>query len=64
MTGRAIKLLDSTHNDAYEAAWAALSEDTQAWWADLLARGPDELDEGEEPASLKRIGVHVGVRSQ
>jgi hypothetical protein len=52
MTRRAIKLLDSKRNDAYEAALAALREDTQAWWADLLARDPDELDEGEEPVAM------------
>jgi hypothetical protein len=61
VTRRAIKLLDSKRNDAYQAALAALREDTQAWWADLLARGPDELDEGEEPAAgqTKRGGNPV-----
>ena len=54
MTRRAIKLLDSKRNDAYQAALAALREDTQAWWA-------DELDEGEEPAAgqTKRGGNPV-----
>jgi hypothetical protein len=28
-----------------------LREDTQAWWADTLGRDPDELGEGEEPAT-------------
>src|SRR5258707_15855224 len=35
----------------YEAALAALREDKQAWWADTLACDPDELGEGEEPAT-------------
>ena len=42
MTRRALELLGSKRNDAYEAALAALREDTQAWWADMLARDPDE----------------------
>jgi hypothetical protein len=50
-TRRALDLLGSERNDAYEAALAALREDTQAWWADTLARDPDELGEGEEPAT-------------
>jgi hypothetical protein len=37
--------------DAEKRALAALREDTQKWWADLLARNPDELDEGEKPAT-------------
>ena len=35
----------------YEAALAALREDTRAWWADLTARDPDELDEDEVPTT-------------
>jgi hypothetical protein len=50
MTHRALELLGSKRNDAYEAALAALREDTQAWWADTLAGDPDELGDGEEPA--------------
>ena len=50
MTRRALDLLGSKRNDAYEAALAALREDTQAWWADTLAGDPDELGDGEEPA--------------
>jgi hypothetical protein len=57
MTRRAIKLLASKRNDAYEAALAALRDDTQQWWADLLARGPDELEEGEEPATADAEGL-------
>jgi hypothetical protein len=51
MTRRALELLGSKRNDAYEAALAALREDTQAWWADVLARDPDEMEESEEPAT-------------
>ena len=43
MTRRALDLLASRRNDRYEAALAALREDTQAWWADTLARDPDDL---------------------
>lgn len=51
MTRRALDLLGSRRNDRYEAALAALRGDTRDWWADLLARDPDELDEGEEAAT-------------
>ena len=50
MTRRALDLLGSGRNDRYDAALAALREDTRDWWADCLAPDPDELDEGEEPA--------------
>jgi hypothetical protein len=50
VTRRALELLGSKRNDAYEATLAALHEDTQAWWADVLTRDPDEMEEGEEPA--------------
>ena len=51
MTRRALDLLDSSRNDVYEAALAALRDDTREWWEDVLARDPDELDEDEEPAT-------------
>ena len=57
MTRHALELLDSSRNDAYEAALAALREDTQAWWADTLAGDPDELGEGEEPATADVEGL-------
>jgi hypothetical protein len=37
ITRDALELLGSRRNDAYEAALAALREDTQAWWVDTLA---------------------------
>jgi hypothetical protein len=53
LTRRALKLLDSRRNDAYEAALAALREDTRSWWAGELARDPTELEEGEVPATAR-----------
>jgi hypothetical protein len=35
----------------------ALREDTQAWWAEVLASDPDELEEGEEPATADAEGL-------
>jgi len=43
--GNALNLLASDRNDAYEAAVAALPEDTRAWWADVLTPDPDEREE-------------------
>ncbi len=57
MTRRALDLLGSRRNDAYEAALAALREDTRSWWADVLARDPDELEEDEEPATADADGL-------
>jgi len=51
MTRRALGLLDSRRNDRYEAALAALREDTRDWWADRLTYEADDLDEGEAPYS-------------
>jgi hypothetical protein len=50
-TRRALDILNSRSNDAYETALAELREDTQGWWADTLTLKPDELDEDEEPAA-------------
>ena len=57
MTRRALEVLGSRRNDAYEAALAELREDTQSWWADTLARDPDELAEDEEPATADADGL-------
>jgi hypothetical protein len=57
MTRRALELLGSKRNDAYEAALAALREDTQARWQDTLACDPDEIGEGEEPATADVEGL-------
>ncbi len=57
MTGRAIDLLGSSRNDAYEAALVVLRGDTREWWADVLARDPDELEEDEAPATADADGL-------
>jgi hypothetical protein len=51
MTRRALDLLGTKRSDAYEATLAALREDTWAWWADALARDPDEWDEDKAPTT-------------
>lgn len=57
MTRRALDLLGSRRNDAYEAALAAVREDTRDWWAEVLARDPDELEEDEAPATADAEGL-------
>ena len=57
MTRRALDLLGSGRNDAYEAALAALREDTRQWWEDVLARDPDELEEDGEPYTADTAGL-------
>ena len=57
MTRRALDMLGSRANDAYEAALAELREDTQGWWADRLKVKPDELEEDEEPATADVEGL-------
>jgi hypothetical protein len=57
MTRHAFDLLGSRGNDRYEAALAALRADTRDWWADTLARDPDELEKGEEPAAADEAGL-------
>jgi hypothetical protein len=41
-----------------------LREDTQAWWADTLARDSDELGEGEEPATADVEGRRRFLESE
>ena len=48
---RALDLLGSRRSDASKAALATLREDTQQWWADTLARNPDELEADEAPVT-------------
>jgi hypothetical protein len=64
MTRRALDLLGSKRNDADEAALAALREDTQAWWADTLACDPDEIGEGEEPATADVKGLRRFIEGE
>jgi hypothetical protein len=60
MTRRALELLGSKRNDAYEAALAALREDTRGWWMDVLAHP----DEGEAPASADVEGLRRFLEAQ
>lgn len=64
MTREALELLGSKRNDAYEAALAALREDTQSWWSDTLARDPDELEEGKEPATADPEGLRRFIEGE
>jgi len=57
MTRQALEVLNSRRNDPYEAATAALREDTQQWWADTLARDPAELEEDEEAFTADGEGL-------
>ena len=58
LTRRVLDILASQRNNAYEAALAELREDTRSWWADKLAREPEELDEDEEPAREDAEALH------
>lgn len=51
MTRRALGLLDSPGKDSYEAALAALRDDTRDLWEELLDHDPDPLDEDGVPAT-------------
>jgi hypothetical protein len=64
MTHRALELLGSKRNDAYEAALAVLREDTQAWWSDVLARDPDEMEDGEEPTTADVEGLRSFIEGE
>jgi hypothetical protein len=64
MTRRALDLLGSKRNDAYEAALATLRDDTQSWWNDELARAPDELGEYEEPPTADAKGLRRFLEAQ
>jgi len=57
MTRRALRLLGSGRNDAYEAGLAALREDTRDWWQEMLGCDADEMDEGEEPVTADGDGL-------
>src|SRR5271166_6267181 len=60
MTRRALDLLGSRRNDRYDAALAALREDTRTWWSDTLTADPDKLEEDEEPfpPSIAQLLIH------
>jgi hypothetical protein len=64
MTRRALDLLGSRRNDRYEAALTELREDTREWWADVLARGPGELDEAEDSPTADADGLRRFLESE
>jgi len=64
MTIKAMGILGTSHNDAYEAALAELRDDTRGWWADLIAREPDDLDEGEDPVTTDAEGLRRFITDQ
>ena len=64
MTRHALDLLTSRGNDAYEAALAALREDTQEWWAAELACSPDELEEDEARATADVEGLRRFIQDK
>jgi hypothetical protein len=64
ITRRALDILGSHRNDAYEAAVAELQEDTQEWWTETLAVKPDDLDEGEEQATANIDGLRRFIESK
>jgi hypothetical protein len=57
MTRRALKLLESQRNGQYEAALAALPEDTREWWADVLAGGAEDLEGNEGTPTADWTGL-------
>ena len=56
-TREAVALLNGGNDAAYESVLAQLREDTQQWWADHLARKPDELEDHAHPAIADRNGL-------
>jgi hypothetical protein len=64
MTRRALDLLDSSRNDTYEAALEALQEDTQTWWADVLATEPDEPEEEEATPTADAEGLRRFIEGE
>jgi len=57
MTQRALEILGSHRNDAYNAALTELREDTQGWWAYVLAGDVAALDENEGPGTADVDGL-------
>jgi hypothetical protein len=64
LTRRALDLAGTKRSDAYEAALAILRKDTREWWANLLARNPDELEEDEEPSTANVTGLRRFLNDQ
>jgi hypothetical protein len=64
MTRQGLDLLASKRNDAYEAALAALREDTQGWWQELLDRDADELEHGEKAYTADVEGLRRFIETE
>jgi hypothetical protein len=62
MTRRALDLLGFRRNDRYEAALAALREDTRTWWSETLAEDPDQLEDDGEPFTADSEACSVSWR--
>ena len=60
MTRRALDLLGSKRNDAYEAALAALHEDTREWWEETLGdEMPRSRTKTRSPTRPMRLGCYA-----
>jgi hypothetical protein len=58
MTRRALDLLGTTRNDAYEAALEALREDMQVWWVSRsLSASLTSISYGLAALTFKKIGA-------
>jgi hypothetical protein len=64
MAREALDLLDAKRNDAYEAAVAALPEDTREWWEEMVARDADELEHGEAPYTADIDGLRRFIETE
>ena len=64
LTRRALELLNSRRNDAYEAALSTLREDTQEWWAEMLACKPEELEDDEVPYTADVEGLRHFIETE
>jgi hypothetical protein len=64
MTRRALKLLRPGRTDAYEAALAALHEDTRVWWRDTLDSDPEDFDEDDEPPAADADSLRRFLESE
>jgi hypothetical protein len=64
MTRRAMAVLGTSRNDAYEAALAELREDTRQWWMQVVDCDPEDFEEGEEPATADTEGLHRFLKDE
>jgi hypothetical protein len=64
MTRRALEILESQRNDAYEAALAELREDTQEWWGTHSSSSPANLKRTTNPPPRTQLGCVVFLRTR